>query len=59
MKKPIPRIRFHYGASNDDIAVDDQVFTRHKLSRPERGKLRRILIQALEAVGYFASKASK
>lgn len=59
MTKKLPTISIHYGASNDDIAVDGQTFTRHKLDRPARGKLRRIIIKALEAVGYFDRKEGK
>lgn len=48
-----PSIKFHFGASNDDIAVDHMVFTRHKLDKGGFTKLRRILVGALEQIGYF------
>lgn len=54
-----PSIKFHFGASNDDIAVDGQTFTRHKLDKGEFTTLRRILIGALEKIGYFRKEGRK
>lgn len=54
-----PNITIRFGASHDDIAVDGNSFTRHKLARGERSKLRRIVIGALEKVGYFAKGGRK
>lgn len=52
-----PTIIIHFGASNDDIAVDGNVFTRNQLSRADQGFLRRVVIGALEKSGYFTKGA--
>ena len=59
MKKILPTISIRYGASHDDVVVDGQTFTRHELSRPQQGKLRRLIVGALESVGYFIKGTRK
>jgi hypothetical protein len=57
--KAKPQITIHYGASNDDVTVDGAAFTFHKLDRSEKSKLRRIIVGALEGIGYFQKGGSK
>jgi hypothetical protein len=53
MKQPKPSITIRFGAAHDDITVDGQTFTRHKFTRSEQGTMRRIVVGALETIGYF------
>lgn len=59
MSNPRPSITIRFGASSDDIAVDGNTFTRHKLSRADQGFLRRVVIGALEKSGYFTKEGRK
>lgn len=54
MSQSKPSITIRFGASHDDIAVDGNTFTRHKLSRADQGFLRRVVIGALEKSGFFS-----
>jgi hypothetical protein len=53
MKQTKPSITFRFGAAHDDITVDGRTFVRHKFSRAEQGSMRRIVVGALESIGYF------
>lgn len=48
-----PEIAIRYGAAHDDVTVDGNTFVRHKLPRQDQTKLRKIVVGALEKVGYF------
>lgn len=48
-----PSITIRFGALHDTINVDGTEFTRHKLDRGSFTKLRRIVVGALEKIGYF------
>ena len=57
LKKPAITIR--YGSTHDDVEVDGSAFTRHKLDRSSQSRLRRIVIGALEKVGYFLKREAR
>lgn len=48
-----PSITIHYGASNDDISVNEMVFVRHQYSGEQRYQIRRDITQHLKRAGYF------
>lgn len=52
-----PSIRLHFGASNDDIAVDGHTFTRHKLSKKDFAFVRNVVIDSLIKVGSVKRRA--
>lgn len=57
--KQKPTITIHYGASHDDIAVDGHVFRRGSFSRSDQTSMRRIVVGALDRIGYFTAKGTK
>lgn len=54
-----PNIVIRYGAAHDSIEVDGHSFDRGALDRQERSKLRKIVVGALEKIGYFRKGGRK
>lgn len=48
-----PSITIRIGAAYDDVIVDGVTFDRAKMKGPEKRKLRRMIVNALETTPYF------
>lgn len=51
--KTKPSITIKYGAAHNEVTVDGQTFEINSLNQKERNFLRRVVVNSLQAIGYF------
>jgi hypothetical protein len=56
VKPKMPSITIRFGAAYNEVTVDDQSFDLNSLEKKDQNFLRRVVVNGLEAVGYFGGR---